>query len=383
MDGITGLGAFLGGFPGNLIPFILVILVVVFVHEMGHFLVARWNGIKVEAFSIGFGPEIWGFDDRHGTRWKMSLVPLGGYVRFLGDENAASVPNPDAVAAMPEDERATSFPAQNVWRRMAVVAAGPIANFLLAIVIFAAIFMLFGKVVTTAQVDEVSAGSAAEEAGFQPGDVVLEIDGRQIESFSDLQRLVSTSAERELDVLIERDGRELALVATPRRQEVTDRFGNTQRFGVLGLRRLQEGGTPPEVRRYGPVDATILGVQETGFIVERTFVYLKRLVVGEESADQLSGPIRIAQVSGQVASILSIAAILNLIAVLSVSIGLVNLFPIPMLDGGHLLYYSIEAIRGKPLSERWQEYGFRVGLAMVLMLMLFATWNDLSQLDII
>ncbi len=382
MDSLLNISSGVIALGSYLVPFIFVILVVVFFHELGHFLVARWNGVKVEAFSVGFGPEIFGFYDRHGTRWKLSWIPLGGYVRFFGDENVASVPDHDAVARMDDDVRSMSFPAKRVGQRAAVVAAGPIANFLLAIVIFATIFTVFGRTQTTARVDAVTAGSAAEAAGFRSGDVVLTIAGQEIESFSDLQRIVTGSADRELTIVVDRDGREIELTATPRRQEVTDRFGNTHRVGILGLQRTRGEGEEIEVVRYDPLTATWMGVQETAFVVTRTLTYLKDVIVGREAADQLSGPIRIAQVSGQVATV-GFVALMNLAAILSVSIGLVNLFPIPMLDGGHLLYYAIEAIRGKPLSPRAQEFGFRIGLAVVLLLMMFATWNDLSNLDII
>ena len=382
MDTIFSIGSGLSAAPSYLIPFVFVILIVVFFHELGHFLVARWNGVKIEAFSVGFGPEIFGFNDRHGTRWKFSWIPLGGYVRFFGDENVASVPDDEAVARMSPEARAVSFPAKSVGQRAAVVAAGPIANFLLAIVIFATIFVTHGRIETSARVDGVAEGSAAEAAGFTVGDTVLAIDGQAIQSFTDLQRIVSASADRTITVTVQRGDAELDLVATPERQEVTDRFGNTHRIGILGLERLRQDGESIEMTRYDPATAVWLGVRETGFVITRTLTYLRDVVVGREKADQLSGPIRIAQVSGQVASI-GFVALLNLAAILSVSIGLVNLFPIPMLDGGHLLYYAIEAIRGKPLSPRAQEYGFRIGLAVVLLLMVFSTWNDLSSLNVI
>lgn len=363
---------------GWLIPFLFVLSIIVFFHELGHFLVARWCGVRVLVFSVGFGSEIFGFTDRHGTRWKFSVIPLGGYVKFFGDENAASVPDQDAVAGMNESQRRQSFFHKTVGQRTAIVAAGPIANFILAVVIFAAIFAIYGKQISTPRVDAVQENSAAAAAGFQPGDVIVAIDGRPIESFSDMQRIVAVSAGRVLRVEVERGGTLLTLNAEPAIREVTDNFGNVSRIGVLGITRSME---PGDVRTepVGPVRAVAMGAEQTWFVIEQTMTYLYRVVAGREAADQLGGPIRIAQVSGQMAS-LGLMPILHLAAVLSVSIGLLNLFPIPLLDGGHLLFYAIEAIRGRPLSERAQEVGFRIGLALVVMLMVFATYNDISGL---
>jgi regulator of sigma E protease len=375
LDGLSMLG---GGFVGYIIPFLFVLTIVVFFHELGHFLVARWCGVKVLVFSIGFGPEIVGFNDRKGTRWKISAIPLGGYVKFFGDDTAASTPDPEVIAAMAPAERRQSFHHQPVAGRAAIVAAGPIANFLLAIVIFAGIFMFYGKQNTTPRVDAVQPDSVAAAAGFKPGDLVVSINGQKIDNFTDMQRLVSISAGQTLAVEIERDGKRQVLTAVPALQERKDNFGNTLRLGVLGISRSMA----PEDLKLDPVPplaAIGLGVKETWFVVERTLSYLGGVVVGRESADQLGGPIRIAQVSGQVATG-GIVPLVHLAAVLSVSIGLLNLFPIPLLDGGHLLFYAIEAIRGRPLSERAQEFGFRIGLTLVLMLMIFATFNDIVHL---
>jgi regulator of sigma E protease len=378
MNLIESMGLWGTGLTGWIIPFLFVLSIVVFFHELGHFLVARWCGVRVLTFSIGFGPEILGFNDRHGTRWKISAIPLGGYVKFFGDENAASVPDAAAIAAMTEEEKHLSFVHKSVLARAAIVAAGPLANFLLAIVIFALVFMTFGKQITSARVDSLQPESAAAAAGFRPGDLVVEIDGRRIESFTDMQRIVAASAGRSLNVTVDRGGARTILRAVPDLREVKDRFGNVHRIGVLGISRSM---TPDDVRteKVPPLKALAMGVEETWTVIERTMAYLAGVVVGRESADQLGGPIRIAQVSGQVAS-LGLDALINLAAVLSVSIGLLNLFPIPLLDGGHLLFYAIEAIRGRPLSERAQELGFRIGLAIVLMLMTYATFNDILRL---
>jgi regulator of sigma E protease len=374
---LGGLSAFGGGVAGYVVPFLFVLTVVVFFHELGHFLVARLCGIRVLAFSIGFGPEIAGFYDRYGTRWKIAAVPLGGYVKFFGDDNAASAPDTAAAAAMSEEEKRDSFVHQPVGKRAAVVVAGPLANFLLAILIFAGIFLAVGKQTTSARVDAVQPNSAAAAAGFKPGDLVLAIDGEQIESFSDMQRIVSVSAGQALSVAIDRGGEHVTLKATPELRELKDNFGNAQRIGVLGISRSMSPGDI-KTEKVGPLTAVGLGVQKTWFVIQRTLFYIGGVFTGKESADQLGGPIRIAQVSGQVAAA-GFAALIDLTAVLSISIGLLNLFPIPLLDGGHLLFYGIEAVRGRPLPERTLEVGFRVGLVLVLLLMGFAMRNDLCQ----
>ena len=378
MDILSNFGLWGGGWTGGIIPFLFGLSVVVFFHELGHFLVARRCGVRVLVFSIGFGPELLGFNDRHGTRWKLSAVPLGGYVKFFGDDNAASVPDQATVAGMSPEERRSSFFHQTVGRRAAIVAAGPIANFILAIVIFAAIFALFGKQTTTARVDAVQPDSPAAAAGLQAGDVVLAIDGREVESFSDMQRIVSGSADRTLEFKIDRGGTPLTLQATPTLKQGKDGFGNNFCHAVLGVSRSM---TPTDVKTVSvdPLTAVWFGAKETWFIIDRTFSYIGGLFAGRECADQLGGPIRIAQISGQVAT-LGFVPVLHLAAMLSVSIGLLNLFPVPLLDGGHLLFYAIEATRGRPLSERAQEIGFRIGFALVVMLMIFTVFNDTIQL---
>ncbi len=367
------------GFVSYAVPFVFVLTIVVFFHELGHFLVARWCGVNVDVFSIGFGPEIFGRYDKQGTRWKVSWIPLGGYVKFSGDENAASTPDKAQLAALSEKDREGNFHFKPLWQRAAVVAAGPIANFILAVVIFAFIFAVIGRVDTTARVDSISPDSAAAAAGFEPGDIIRSIDGTAIDSFSDMQRIVSSSAGKKLSFTVERGASEVTLEATPRLKEITDRFGNKHRIGLLGISRKM-GAEDRKLKRSSPPEAVWLGVREVYFVIDRTFSYLGDVIIGREKADQLGGPLRIAQISGQVASV-GLTALINLAAILSVSIGLINLFPVPMLDGGHLLFYAIEAVRGKPLSERMQEYGYRIGLALVLMLMVFATWNDIVNIN--
>ncbi|KZL06274.1 RIP metalloprotease RseP [Pseudovibrio sp. Ad26] len=372
------LSSVVGGSLGVIIPFLAVLTVVVFFHELGHFLVARWCGVKVLAFSVGFGPELLGRNDKHGTRWKVCAIPLGGYVKFSGDENAASVPDRDEQAKMDEEMRRTAFFAKNPWQRSAIVAAGPIANFILAILIFAGMFGFLGKFETLPRVDQVRPGSAAEMAGILPGDLILSIDGNPVESFNDVQRVVTASAGVPMQIDVERGDAVERLTATPELQEISDGFGNTQKVGILGIQR----NTSQEdviVKRFGPLEAVGEGVKETWYILDRTLGYIGGLFLGKEDPDQLGGPIRVAQISGQVATH-GILPLINLTAVLSISIGLLNLMPVPMLDGGHLLYYIIEIVRGKPLSEKLQDFGFRIGITLVLLLMVFATWNDLRSI---
>lgn len=366
------------GLIGYAVPFLFVLTIVVFFHELGHFLVARWAGVRVLTFSLGFGPELVGFNDRHGTRWKISAVPLGGYVKFFGDESEASTPSTEALANMTEQERADSFHHKKVGPRAAIVAAGPIANFILAIVIFTGMVMYYGKPSSIPRVDVLTPGSAAEAAGFKVGDVVLSIDGRSIESFVDMQRVVSTSAGSALAFRVKRDGGTVDLTATPALKEVKDTFGNTHRIGQLGIQynaRAEDARSTP----VGSLEAVKIGTEQAWFIVTGTFKFIASVFSGAGSSEDVGGPLRIAQMSGQAAS-LGFQFVLQLCAALSVSIGLLNLFPVPLLDGGHLLFYMVEAVRGRPLSDRAQEMGFRIGLGLVLMLMVFATYNDILHL---
>ncbi len=357
-----------------LFSFLIVLTVVVFVHELGHFLVARWCGVKVSAFSIGFGKELFGFNDRHGTRWRFALIPLGGYVKFMDDANAASVPDSDADHVMTEDEKAGAFHHKPLWARAAVVAAGPLANFLFAIVIFACMFAFVGQRTTVARVDEVVKGMPADLAGFQKGDIVRSIAGREVENFNDVLRYISSSPDREVEVVVQRGTERVTLSVRPKPTTVNDRIGGTITRGVIGIKRNPgQGGY--DHSKAGPIEAVWLGVQETEFIISSTLSYLADVVILRQKPDQLGGPLRIADVSGKVAQV-GPEAFIHLIAVLSISVGLINLFPIPLLDGGHLLFYAIEAVRGRPLSDRSQEFGFKIGFALVLSLMIFATWND-------
>ena len=366
------------GLIGYIVPFLFVLTIVVFFHELGHFLIARWAGVRVLTFSLGFGPELAGFTDRHGTRWKISAIPLGGYVKFFGDDSEASTPDLETLGNMTAEEQAGSFHHKGVGPRAAIVAAGPIANFLLAILIFAGMSLYFGKPSSIPRVDVIQPDSVAASAGFKVGDVVTSIDGTTIESFADMQRIVSTSAGSKLTFQIKRDGAAVALSATPALKEVKDIFGNSHKIGVLGI-QYNAQPSDPKTTPVGYAESLKIGVEQVWFIIDGTFKFVGSLFVGAGSTGDLGGPLRIAQLSGQAAS-LGFQFLLQLCAALSVSIGLLNLFPVPLLDGGHLLFYSVEAVRGRPLSPRAQEMGSRIGLGLVLMLMVFVTYNDILHL---
>jgi regulator of sigma E protease len=367
------------GLIGYIVPFLFVLTVVVFFHELGHFLIARWAGVKVLTFSLGFGPELAGFNDRHGTRWRISAVPLGGYVKFFGDDSEASTPDLESLGNMTAEEQAGSFHHKKVGPRAAIVAAGPIANFLLAILIFAGMALYLGKPSSTPRVDVIQADSAAASAGFQVGDIVTSIDGTAIESFADMQRIVSTSAGTKLTFRVKRDGNLITLAAVPALKEMKDVFGNSHKIGVLGIQYTPQPSDPKTATPVGYLESLKIGVEQVWFIIDSTFKFVGSLFVGAGSTGDLGGPLRIAQLSGQAAS-LGFQFLLQLCAALSVSIGLLNLFPVPLLDGGHLLFYSVEALRGRPLSPRAQEMGSRIGLGLVLMLMVFVTYNDILHL---
>lgn len=363
--------------PIYILSFVAVLSVVVFIHEMGHFLVGRWCGVAIDAFSLGMGPELAHIVDRKGTRWRLAAFPIGGYVKFHGDMNGASMPDPKAIDAMPAAEHALTFAAQPVWKRAAIVAAGPVANFLLAIVIFSGLFMIYGKRMQLPRVQRVIEQSAAAEAGLKAGDLIVSIDGQPIETFIDMQRVVQRSSGLPLQIIVRRPEGEAQVTATPRTGEIPSVAGK-QRVGVLGV---EASSDPADVRteRFGPIASVKLAVGETWSIVAQTGSYIGGIFVGRESADQMTGALGIAKISGEMAKI-GVSAVVNLIAFLSVSIGLMNLLPVPLLDGGHLLYYGVEALQGRPMSQRVQEAGFRIGIAFVAALMLFATFNDLKHL---
>jgi regulator of sigma E protease len=364
------------GFIGLIIPFLFIITLIVFFHELGHYLAGRWCGVRITTFSIGFGPELFGVNDKHGTRWRFALIPLGGYVKFLGDLNAASQPDEEGSSRLTPDERAVSFPAQSLWKRAVIVAAGPAASFILAIMIFSATVYTYGRVVIIPRVDAVLAESAAEEGGLKAGDVVLSIDGSNIESFSDLQRVVALSPGVPLALEVDRLGEIVRLEVTPRLKSVTSPLG-THRVGQLGV-SVSRDPASIEIKREGLLSSIAWGCIETWRVVDGTVRYLSGLFAGRTTADQLSGPVGIAKMSGEAAK-LGFGALLMLAALMSASIGFINLLPIPMLDGGHLAFYLYEAIRGKALNATAMEWSFRVGFGLVVALTLFTLYLDIVR----
>jgi regulator of sigma E protease len=351
--------------------FLFLITVVVFFHELGHFSVARLFGVRIETFSIGFGPAIVSWRDKKNTLWKISWIPLGGFVKFFGDADGASTPDREAAARMNESERQVAFPYKPLWQRALIVVAGPVANFILAIVILMGLAMLVGRIVVPPDIGAVAPHSAAAEAGLRPGDHIVSIDGVTIYDYSDLNQIVSMSAGQRLPLVFLRSGREMTVFVTPR-DTIEKTMG--QHVGRLGI-ASKRVGVPV---RLGPVDAFRAAVGEIGGVISGTY---RSLTHGSGGTKQISGIVGIAEMSGKVAAV-SFLALIELAALLSVSIGLVNLFPIPLLDGGHLLYYACEAVLGRPLGERAQDVGFRLGLAFVLGIFLLATWNDLVRLNL-
>lgn len=362
-------------FLSYVVPFLAVLTVIVFVHEMGHYLVARWNGIAIQTFSVGFGPELLGFNDRHGTRWRLSMIPLGGYVRFVGDMNAASAPDNELIAKAGPELASRLFANKSVWQRIAVVVAGPAANFILTFVILYTFLVFTDRYYSPAVVQQVLPDTPAAAADLRPGDKILSIDGYTVRGFSDVSRFIATAPERKVTIVVERNGSDVTLTAVPRRVVETDASGRQVRAGRLGLSSTVNQEDVFAFRPT-PVEAVGVALEEMRFIVDRTMAFLGDFFVGRGDVEQLGGPVKVAQISEQVARN-NPFDLIGLIALLSLNIGLINLFPIPMLDGGHLAYYLIEAARGRPLSQRVQEIGFRFGMAIVFTLMVFTLVNDL------
>jgi regulator of sigma E protease len=362
---------------GYIVPFLFILTVLVFVHEFGHYFIARRNGVRVDVFSIGFGPEVFGWHDRAGTRWKFSAIPLGGYVKMFGDNDASSGLPAAGLSRMTPAEREVSFHYKRLGQRAAIVVAGPAANFVFAIVVLAILFMTFGQPFTPAQVGQVQPGSAAERGGIKPGDVIVKINGASVQSFENVQQDVRLNPGAPMTIVVKRGGDDLTFHVTPTKTELTDRFGNHYEIGLLGIAR-----NGVDYVKRDPATALLQAGAETWTLSADTLQAMWQIVIGTRGTDELGGPLRIAQMSGDVAQG-GIVAVVWFMAVLSINLGLINLFPVPVLDGGHLLFYAAEALRGKPLGQRAQEYGFRIGLALVLTLMVFATWNDLVHLRIV
>jgi regulator of sigma E protease len=373
---------FLGGTLGTILPFLLVLGVLIFFHELGHYLAARSVGVHVDVFSIGFGREVFGWTGRTGTRWKVGWIPLGGYVKLHGhespDDRAQAVAEAKAKGEAPPVWReGQTFAEKSVAARAWVVAAGPLANFLLAAVLLAGMFATAGRPDTAPVITSVQAESAAERAGLLPGDRIVAIDGRATPRFEDVQATVRLRPGQPMMLTVQRDGALRTLAITPDLREISDRFGNVQRIGMLGV-----AGGVPEYRRLDPFAAASAGVLETIRLTEQTLVALWQMIAGTRGTDEIGGPIRIAQLSGQVAEG-GIIPLIGLLALLSVNLALINLFPIPILDGGHLVMYAYEAVRGRPLPPRAQEYAFRGGLAILVAIFVLATWNDLTHLRVV
>jgi len=391
---------FLSPITDYLIPFLAVLTVLVFVHELGHFLLARWNGVKVEVFSIGFGPELWGFFDKYGTRWRFGGIPLGGYVKMFGEGDLVTGVDDTDERPMTEDEKKVSFHHKTLRQRVAIVAAGPFANFLFAVMVLWSINSVFGLPTVLSAVGEVIEDTAAEDAGVQAGDIILSVNGEPITLFRELSEIVSVNANVPLVFEIQRGSSVINLTATPRpwRDDIKREDDNRkddnedngdhgdegdngdvekrQPRGLLGV-RPDMSNLPTE--RKGVVEGLGLAFQQTFYLTANILDGIGQMFSGERSAKELGGVIMIAEVSGDAAQG-GYLQILRFLAILSINLGLINLFPVPVLDGGHLMFYVAEAIRGKPLSARLQEYGFRLGLVLVLVLMLFATWNDFERL---
>ena len=358
-----------------ILPFLIILTVLVFVHEMGHYLVARKNGVKVEVFSIGFGSELFGWTDRLGTRWKICAVPLGGYVKMFGDGDITSSTNlEDANESFEEKENA--FHHKSLGARAAIVLAGPAANFLFAIILLAGLYSIVGQRYAPPIIDKITTGSSADIAGLVIGDEILQVNEKNIKRFDELQRIVRPNPGKELKFLIRRDNEILLKTVIPQLVEGKDASGSKIVYGLLGV--VSEQTT---FIRHNPLTSFGLAMEETWVIVSQTLIHVTEMIRGERTTEELGGPIRIAKLSGAVADA-GLTSSIWFMAVLSINLGLINLFPVPVLDGGHLFFYLLEFIRGKPLEAKMQGIASYVGLVLVISLMIFVTWNDLVQLDI-
>ncbi len=354
--------------------FLLVLGPLVLVHELGHYLVGRWCGIKAEAFSIGFGKELAGWTDRRGTRWKLSALPLGGYVQFAGDMNAASQPDGKGLEGLSAEERSHVFHAKPLWQRALVVLAGPLTNLIVAILIFASFNYLYGKVVASPVIAGFTETSPARDAGLRIGDRIIAIDGQAITRFDEVREKVVPYPGHTIAVQAERDGRRIAVAVPIASRIERDQFGNESRIGAIGI-----GSGKYQIVPVGPVEAVTLAADQSVSVVKMMITGIKQIVVGERSVKELGGPIKIAKFSGEKLT-LGWPEFVYFAALISINLAFINLLPIPALDGGHLAFYAAEAVRRKPLGARSQEWAFRTGFALVLALMLFVTINDLASL---
>jgi len=365
----------------TIIPFIILILVVVFIHEYGHYYFAKKYGVGVTDFSIGFGKELFGWNDKSGTRWKICWIPLGGYVKFFGDRNVFSQADQEKILKKysPEDQKKL-FVLKPLYQRSIIVAAGPLANFLLAIVIFLSIYMFIGKDFTPAVINEVQKESPAQVAGIKKNDLILEIDGNKVKSILDVPKLIMMSTSEFIDFKVSRFENELILKVKPNIVEGEDNMGNKVKKRIVGI-TLSPFNNEINHVKLGPANALYYSIHEVYFVCISQIKYLGSIIAGSGDSSQLGGPIRIAKITGQVAEI-GFIPFLSIMAYISISLGLINLFPIPLLDGGHLMFYGFEKVLGRPLSQKTQEGFFRIGMFLLLSLMFFATFNDLKDLGL-
>lgn len=364
--------------PGILIylfSFLIVIGVLVFVHEMGHYLVGRWCGVKAETFSIGFGKEITGWTDKRGTRWKIGMLPLGGYVQFAGDMDPAGTKSKEWLS-LPAAERNQTFQSKSLWKRAAIVFAGPAINFIFAILIIMGFVIAYGTSATLPVAHEISPDSTAAAIGMKPGDRIVSVDGDSIDLFEDLRQKMILIPDQNVEIVYERDGQRIAKQATIGVHIMKDRFGNEYRLGMLGM-----SSSKVEWREVTPLEAPAVAVEKTIGIVDQIVTTLGQVITGKRSIKELGGPLKIAQVSGEQFK-LGLESFILFVALISINLGFINLLPIPMLDGGHLMFYALEAVRRKPASPKVQEWAFRSGFALVMVFMLVVTFNDLSSFGV-
>ena len=365
-----------------LIPFIILITIVVFIHEYGHYYFAKKYGVGVTDFSIGFGSEIFGWNDKSGTRWKICWRPLGGYVKFFGDRNVFSQSEQQAVInKYNEVNREKLFITKPLYQRSIIVAAGPLANFLLAILIFSFIYMFFGKDMTPAVINEVKENSPAFSAGLKKNDKIISIDNNKVESILEVSTFINTSTSETIEFVVNRNQNEISVFVKPNLVEGKDSLGNSVKKRMVGIKLSPPINGEFQKQPLGPSKAIYYSLKEVWFVSVTSLNYLGKMITGSADSSQLGGPIRIAKITGQVAEY-GVVPFLSIMAYISISLGLINLFPIPMLDGGHLMFYFFEKILGKPLSQKTQEGFFRIGLFLLISLMFFATFNDLREIGL-